>query len=557
VTALVAPYGGTLVQLLLSEEARKEQLREANALPFIQLSDRSLNDLELLTVGACSPLDRFMGRADYERVLKEMRLADGTFWPIPITLPVQNGEAICLEKELALRNARNELIAVMTVEEVFPWNLETEAAALLDRVDSRHPLVAEMSGWGPLCISGPLRVFHLPKYHDFVSIRRTPAQVRSFLRQLGFENVVAFQTHRFPQLLHEGFTKRIVAECNGTLLYQPIVGLSKPGDIEYYARIRSYRAVVEKHYDSKRTLLNLLPLATRLAGPKEALWHAIICRNYGANHLIVGDGPPGLEADSFEQPFFDPDQVQETVATYSAEVGVAMIPFSEGIDPAREDESNQIGRTSGAHRETAEILSEVFPPRHKQGFCVWLTGLSCAGKSVTAGVLTSLLLERGRQVTLLDGDVVRTHLSKGLGFSEADRNTNIRRIGFVASEIVRHGGGVLCAVISPYRATRDQCRDMVDPDHFVEVFIDTPLSICEQRDAKGLYAKARRGEIKGFTGIDDPYEPPLSPELVLTTTDRSPEENARRIVDYLLKRGFLKEMESPHQQQRGTLDLKG
>jgi sulfate adenylyltransferase len=330
------------------------------------------------------------------------------------------------------------------------------------------------------------------------------------------------------------------------LLHQPIVGLSKPGDMGYYARIRSYKAVVEKHYDSKRTLLNLLPLATRLAGPRETLWHAIICRNYGASHLIVGDGPAGPEADSFEQAFFDQDQVQETVATCSAEVGVTMVPFSEQIASAVDAESDGIERATSTHPETAEILMDMFPPRHKQGFCVWLTGLSCAGKSVTAAVLTSLLLERGRQVTVLDGDVVRTHLSKGLGFSREDRDTNIRRIGFVASEIVRHGGGVLCAVISPYRATRDQCRNMVGPDRFIEVFINTPLSVCEQRDAKGLYAKARRGEIKGFTGIDDPYEPPLSPELVLETTDQSPEENAQRIVDYLLKQGFLKEIEASH-----------
>jgi len=535
---LLAPYGGKLVQLLLSEGEGKELLRDANSLPFIQLSERSLNDLELLTIGAFSPLDRFMGRADYERVLKEMRLADGTFWPIPVTLQVQKAEAIYLGKELALRNARNELIAVMMVEEVFPWNLETEARSLLGRIDSRHPLVAEMSEWGPLCISGPLRVFQLPKYHDFVGIRQTPAQVRRQLCKYDLENVVAFHTHCFPHPLHEGITKRIVSECNGMLLHQPIVGLSKPGDMAYYARIRSYRAVVEKYYDSTRTLLNLLPLATRLAGPRETLWHAIICRNYGANYLITGEGLIGHQADSFEQPLFDLHEDRETVDAHSAEIGVTIVPY--------DNDNSHMTHTADTHLETEEILADMFPPRHKQGFCVWLTGLSCAGKSVTAAVLTSLLLERGRQVTLLDGDVVRTHLSRGLGFSHEDRDTNIRRIGFVASEIVRHGGGVLCAVISPYRATRDQCRNMVGPDRFIEVFIDTPLSVCEQRDAKGLYAKARRGEIKGFTGIDDPYEPPLSPELVLKTTDQSPEENARRIVDDLLKRGFLKEIEASH-----------
>ena len=544
-TELATPYGGTLVQLLLSEEERKEQLRDANAVPFVQLSDRALNDIELLAVGAFSPLDRFMGRADYERVLKEMRLADGTFWPIPITLPVQNGESLGLGKELALRNARNELIAVMTVEEIFPWNLETEADALFGRPDSRHPVVAEMSGWGSLCVSGPMRVFHLPKYHDFVAIRQTPAQVRSQLRTRGFTNVVAFHTHCFPHPLHEEITKRIVSECDGMVLHQPIVGLSKPGDMAYYARIRSYRAVVEKYYDSSRTLLNLLPLATRLAGPRETLWHAIICRNYGANYLITGESLIGPQADTFEQPLFNSHEDREMVDAHSTKIGVTIVPYdTDSTNVSRANENSHLAHTADTHLETEEILADTFPPRHKQGFCVWLTGLSCAGKSVTAAVLTSLLLERGRQVTLLDGDVVRTHLSKGLGFSREDRDTNIHRIGFVASEIVRHGGGVLCAVISPYRATRDQCRNMVGPDRFIEVFINTPLKVCEQRDAKGLYAKARRGEIKGFTGIDDPYEPPVNAEMVLETTDRSPEENALRIVDYLLKQGFLKEIDA-------------
>lgn len=545
-TDLLAPYGGRLVQLLLSEDERTEQLREAKTLPYIQLSERSLNDIELLAVGAFSPLDRFMGRTDYERVLKEMRLADGTFWPIPLTLPVHTGETLCLGKDLALRNAQNELIGVMTVEEVFPWNLRMEAEAILNRVDSRHPLVAEMSGWGPLCISGPLRVFQLPKYHDFAGIRRTPAQVRGLLSDLGFTNVVAFQTRHFPQPHHEKIIKRTTAGCDGASLHHPIVGLTKPGDIDYYARIRSYRAVIEQHYDAKRTLLNLLPLATRLAGPREILWHAIICRNYGANYLIASDDLRGPKIDSFEQPFFDPYHVQTTLAAHCAEIGVTIVPLDQSSDSSIEEERHHRGQSADTHPETAEILADMFPPHHKRGFCVWLTGLSCAGKSVTASILTSLLLEWGRQVTLLDGDIVRTHLSKGLGFSREDRDTNIRRIGFVASEIVRHGGGVLCAVISPYQATRDQCRNMVGPDRFIEVFINTPLSVCEQRDAKGLYAKARRGEIKGFTGIDDPYEPPLSPELVLTTTDRSPEENARRIVDYLLTRGFLKEIDASH-----------
>jgi sulfate adenylyltransferase len=310
-----------------------------------------------------------------------------------------------------------------------------------------------------------------------------------------------------------------------------------------------------------------LPLAMRMAGPREALWHALIRRNYGANYLIVGrdHASPGL--DSHGKPFYGPYDAQALVEQYSAELGVGVVPFEELVYLPDEERYEEVSRVSPRARtasisgtqvrqeylnkgrrlpdwftrpEVAEILAEAYPPRHQQGVCVWFTGLSGAGKSTTAEVLTVLLLERGRQATVLDGDVVRTHLSKGLGFSKEDRDTNIRRIGFVAAEIVRHGGMAICAAVSPYLATRHEVRDMVGQDHFIEVFVDTPLEVCEQRDAKGMYAKARRGEITGFTGIDDPYEPPTHPEITLDTVAQAPEENAHRILAYLIQRGFVR-----------------
>ena len=515
-----------------------------------------------------SPLRQFMGKADHDRVLEEMRLADGTLWPMPITLPVAEGDHIRVGHELALRNSKNELIAVTTIEEAFSWDAEREARFLLGRNDPRHSLVAEMSGWGPICISGPLKVVNLPHYTDFASLRLTPVQVRERLKAAGRSNVVAFQTRNPLHRSHEELTKRAAAEADATLLLHPVVGLTKPGDVDHYTRVRTYKVLVENHYESDRTVLSLLPLAMRMAGPREAVWHAIVRRNYGASHFIVGRDHAGPGKDSTGRPFFGPYEAQELVAEHADEIGMKMVAFKEMVYLPDEDryeereklpEGANIAGISGTQvrddylskgkslpewftrPETAAILAERHPPRHRWGFCVWFTGLSGSGKSATSDALTSLLLERGRQVTILDGDVVRTHLSKGLGFSREDRDTNIRRIGFVAGELVRHGGVVLCAAVSPYRATRNECRSMVGQDQFFEVFVDTPIDVCESRDVKGLYAKARRGEIKGFTGIDDPYEPPLNPEVTLETVQASPEDNARRIVELLRERGLLLE----------------
>ncbi len=566
-SVLIPPYGGRLVDLVVTGEERDALLAEAAHYPSLQITDRNLHDLELLAVGAFSPLDRFMGKADYQRVLTEMRLADGTLFPIPITLTIDK-EALPTRAEwITLRDARNDIIAVMRLEEVFRWNPEREARLVLGTTDPRHPLVAEMQQWRDLCISGELKVLNMPRYYDFVELRRTPREVRALLEAMGHHNVVAFQTRNPMHRIHEELTKRAAAEVGGSLLIHPVVGMTKPGDVDHYTRVRVYKTLVEKYYDPNSTVLSLLPLAMRLAGPREALWHAIIRRNYGATHFIVGRDHAGPGKDSQGRPFYGPYEAQEMMVQYEDELGVKMVPFQELVylvDEDRYEEKSKVpagaktARISGTQvreeylakgrplpswftrPETAKILMEAYPPRHKRGVCIWFTGLSGAGKSTLARILTAKLLERGRQVTLLDGDVVRTHLSKGLGFSKEDRDTNILRIGFVAGEIVRHRGTAICAAISPYRATRNKVRQMVGEERFVEVFVDTPLEICEQRDVKGLYAKARRGEIRGFTGIDDPYEPPLEPEVHIQTVGHTPEENVQQIIDYLESKGFLR-----------------
>jgi sulfate adenylyltransferase len=563
---LIAPYGGRLVQLMLEGEERREWMEKATRLPSLQLSARALCDLELLATGGFSPLERFMGKADYERVLQEMRLSSGVLFPIPITLTMNEAALLKAKEHLALRDVHNNLIAVMRIEEAFGWDPKEEARLVLQTNDPRHPLVSEMITWGNRCVSGELKVVQLPRYYDFADLRRTPAAVRSLLERMGCGRVVAFQTRNPLHRIHEELTKRAAREIGGSLLIHPVVGLTKPGDVDHYTRVRIYRTLVEKYYDPGKTLLSLLPLAMRMAGPREALWHAIIRRNYGATHFIVGRDHAGPGKDSAGKPFYGPYDAQELVARYASETGVTPVPFrelvylpdnQEYVEESEIPPGSKVATISGTEvreeflakgkllpewftrKETAEILSKTHPPLHHQGFCIWFTGLSGAGKSTTADVLTSLLLERGKQVSVLDGDVVRTHLSKGLGFSREDRDTNILRIGFVASEIVRHHGVVLCAAVSPYRAARNEARKMVGEDQFIMVYVDTPIEVCEQRDSKGMYARARRGEIKGFTGVDDPYEPPIQPEVTLNTIEQSSEENARKIIDYLEKRGFL------------------
>ncbi len=563
---LIEPYRGRLVNLMMPSEGREELKRQAASLPQIQLSERAVCDLELLATGGFSPLETFLGRADYEPVIEEMRLSDGTLFPIPLTLTIGKDAPVKLDAEVALRDSYNNLLAVMRVDEIFSWDRAREARAVYGTTDPRHPLVAEMNSWGELCLTGGLRVLDLPPRYDFRNLRLTPAEVRGRLARIGHRNVVAFQTRNPLHRAHEELTKRAAQTVAGTLLLHPVVGMTKPGDIDHYTRVRSYKVLNELYYDQSNTLLALLPLAMRMAGPREALWHAIIRRNYGANHLIVGRDHASPGKDSNGQAFYAPYAAQELLAEHAEEIGVKPLPFSEFIylpEEERYEESSRVAASASAatisgtevrenylqrgkrlphwftRPEVAAILEQAHPPRHRQGVCLWFTGLSGSGKSTTANVLTVKLLENGRQVTVLDGDVVRTHLSQGLGFSKSDRDLNIRRIGYVAAEIVRHGGLVICAAVSPYRHTRNECRAMVGSDNFIEIFVDTPLEVCEARDAKGIYRRARAGEIKHFTGIDDPYEPPPSAELVLNTVTSSEEDNAELIFTYLVEQGFI------------------
>jgi sulfate adenylyltransferase len=567
---LIAPYGGRLVDLLVPPDEQDALHATAQGLPSVRLTERAACDLELLAVGGFSPLAGFMGQADYRRVLAEMRLADGTLFPIPVTLPVEPSPALRLDHDVALRDAQDTLLAVLTVEELYAWDRDALAQAVLGTRDPRHPLVAELPGWGPLHAAGRLRVLRLPRHDDFTALRLTPAQTRARLAAQGRPNVVAFQTRNPLHRAHEELTRRAMQAVDGTLLLHPAVGLTRPGDVDHYTRVRTYQALTAHYYPADRVVLALLPLAMRMAGPREALWHALIRRNYGANYFIVGRDHAGPGQDSAGRPFYPPAAAQALVTQHSAELGVGVLPFAELVYLPDEDRYEEAGRippgtptatlTGTAVRadyldagrplpawftrpEVAAILAEAYPPRHQQGVCVWLTGLPGAGKSTIAEGLATLLRERGRRVTVLDSDALRQHLSRGLGFSPEDRDTHIRRVGFVAAEIVRHGGVAICAAISPYAAVRAEVRAGMDAGHFIEVYVATPLAVCEARDPKGMYAEARRGARPHFTGIDAPYEPPTAPELALDTTGQTPEASGQAVLAYLQEHGFVRPAE--------------
>jgi sulfate adenylyltransferase len=563
---LIPAYGGKLVDLTAAGQERAELLRLAGELASLQLPPRSLCDLELMATGALSPLDRFMSRADYMGVVGGMRLAGGTLYPIPVTLGASSLEGLREGAHIVLRSPKNNPLAIMLVEEIFERDLKAEAEAICGPNLEEHPLAIEMNSWGRYCLSGPVQVIDLPEHRDFPELRRTPAQVRRALSAMGRSNVVAFQTRNPMHRADEELTKRAAAEVSGNLLIHPVVGITKPGDVEHYTRVRTYKSLVENYYDPASTILSIFPLAMRLAGPREAVWHAIIRRNYGANHLILGRDHAGPGRNSAGKPFYGPDEARDLVIRHADELGIRGLPYDEMVYLPDSGSYEQVSVVPAGARvlsisgaevrekylsqgrplpdwftrpETAAVLANAYPARAQQGFCIWFTGLPSAGKSTIAEALSIMLMERGRRLTILDGDVVRTHLSKGLGFSREDRDANILRIGFVASEIVRHNGAAICAAVSPYRDTRNQVRALMPADAFIEVFIDTPVDVCAVRDAKGFYAKARAGEIKGFTGVDDPYEAPLKPEIRLETTEKKPEDLAASIVRFLEGRGFL------------------
>ncbi len=533
------------------------------------LTTRQLCDLELLLSGGFSPLQGFMSRADYDRVVDEMRLADGTLWPMPITLDVTREFAQKLKKDssVALRDPEGVLIAVLDVNDIWEPDIKREALGVFGTQDELHPAVFYLKHRAnPVYVGGRLRGIEAPTHYDFKHLRRTPAQLRKLFNEMGWKRIVAFQTRNPMHRAHLELTHRAAKQIDGKLLINPTVGMTKPGDIDHYTRVRCYEHLI-KRYPVNSALLSLLPLAMRMGGPREALWHALIRKNHGCTHFIVGRDHAGPGKDSRGKPFYGPYDAQNLFKQHQDEMGIEMVPFKmmvyvkERGAYAPEDEvkpGETVMTISGTQQrqllqegreipdwftypEVVAELRKTHPPRLKQGFTVFFTGLSGSGKSTIANALLVKLLEiGGRHVTLLDGDHVRKHLSSELGFSKEHRDLNIQRIGYVASEITKNGGVAICAPIAPYAATRQKVREMIEPmGGFFEVYVSTSLEVCEQRDRKGLYAKARAGILKEFTGISDPYEVPEKPELRIATETCTPDEAAQRILERLRESGYL------------------
>jgi len=566
---LIAPHGGTLVSLIASD-ARAAGLRaESQAWPSWDLTPRQLCDLELLLNGGFSPLCGFMTRPDYNRVCSEMRLADGALWPMPVTLDVS--EAVARDQrvgsELALRDAEGVMVAVLHVADVWQSDRAAEAQAVFGTTSLTHPGVAHLLGQpADWYVGGKVEGLQLPVHHDFRSLRLTPQEVRAEFTRRGWRRVVAFQTRNPMHRAHQELTLRAVKEAQSNLLIHPSVGMTKPGDVDHYTRVRCYEALIPT-YPPHTAMLSLLPLAMRMGGPREALWHAIIRKNYGCTHLIVGRDHAGPGNDADGKQFYGPYDAQDLLQRHEEELGISAVRFREMVYAPSLDQyvlEDQIPATAEAvnisgteQRRRLRLglelphwftfpavereLRRSNPSRSRQGFTVFFTGLSGAGKSTIANVLLVKLLEMGgRHVTLLDGDIVRKNLSSELGFSKEHRDINIRRIGFVAAEITKNGGVAICAPIAPYDAVRKEVRAMIEPEGgYVLVHVATPLAICEARDRKGLYAKARAGVVKEFTGISDPYEPPADAEVVLDTAHLSPSEAAQEILLYLEREGFV------------------
>ncbi|KIT17471.1 putative bifunctional SAT/APS kinase [Jannaschia aquimarina] len=569
--SMSAPNLAPLPELYVSWESAQKLKHEAGELPSWDMTARQVCDLELLMNGGFSPLTGFLGKADYESVVEDMRLADGALWPMPITLDVSEKFAEGVEEgqDIALRDAEGVILAILSVTDKWSPDKAREAEKVFGADDLAHPAVNYLHNVaGPVYLGGRITGLQPPTHYDFRARRDTPNELRAYFRKLGWRRVVAFQTRNPLHRAHQELTFRAAREAQANLLIHPVVGLTKPGDVDHFTRVRCYEAVLDK-YPASTTTMSLLNLAMRMAGPREAVWHGIIRRNHGCTHMIIGRDHAGPGKNSQGEDFYGPYDAQDLFRKHEDEIGIEMVDFKHMVyvqeraqyepnDEIEDRDSVTILNISGTElrrrlREGLEIpewfsfpevvreLRRTSPPRSQQGFTVFFTGLSGSGKSTIANAIMVKLMEMGgRPVTLLDGDVVRKHLSSELTFSKEHRDINIRRIGYVASEITKNGGIAICAPIAPYTATRRAAREMIEAyGAFVEVHVATSLEECERRDRKGLYKLAREGKIPEFTGISDPYEAPTNAELVVDTEGAEVDNCAQQVLLKLESMGLI------------------
>ncbi|MDB2548319.1 bifunctional sulfate adenylyltransferase/adenylylsulfate kinase [Paracoccaceae bacterium] len=566
---MAAQFHAPIPELYVSYDSAQKLKLEAAELVSWDLTPRQICDLELLMNGGFNPLKGFLGQEDYDSVVETMRLADGTLWPMPITLDISEDFAAKVEmgQDIALRDQEGVILAILSISDKWVPNKAREAGKVFGADDLAHPAVKYLHHVaGPVYLGGAITGIQQPVHYDFRARRDTPNEMRVYFRKLGWKRIVAFQTRNPLHRAHQELTFRAAKEAQANLLIHPVVGMTKPGDVDHFTRMRCYEAVLDK-YPAATTTMSLLNLAMRMAGPREAVWHGLIRANHGCTHFIVGRDHAGPGKNSNGEDFYGPYDAQELFKQHQDEIGLEMVDFKHMVYvqekaqyyPANEVlEGDKVLDISGTElrrrlREGLEIpewfsfpevvkeLRRTSPPRSKQGFTVFFTGFSGSGKSTIANALMVKLMEMGgRPVTLLDGDVVRKHLSSELGFSKEHRDINIRRIGYVASEITKNGGIAICAPIAPYTATRRSVREMVENfGAFVEVHVATSLDECERRDRKSLYKLAREGKIKEFTGISDPYEAPTTAELVVDTEGTEVDYCAQQVLLKLESMGLI------------------
>ncbi|MGY9033015.1 MAG: bifunctional sulfate adenylyltransferase/adenylylsulfate kinase [Rhodobacterales bacterium] len=559
-------------ELYVSYDSSQKMKLEAADLTSHDLTPRQICDLELLMNGGFNPLKGFLSEADYNGVVDNMRLADGTLWPMPITLDVKADYADTVEigQDIALRDQEGVILGTMTVTDKWTPNKAHEAEKVFGADDSAHPAVNYLHNTaGDVYLGGPVTGIQQPVHYDFRARRDTPNELRAYFRKMGWRKVVAFQTRNPLHRAHQELTFRAAKEAQANLLIHPVVGLTKPGDVDHFTRVRCYEAVLDQ-YPSSTTAMSLLNLAMRMAGPREAVWHGLIRKNHGCTHFIVGRDHAGPGNNSQGEDFYGPYDAQDLFREHQEEMGIIMVDFKhmvwvseraqyEAMDEIKDKEDVTILNISGTELrrrlvEGLEIpewfsfpqvvaeLRKTKPARDKQGFTVFLTGFSGSGKSTIANALMVKLMEMGgRPVTLLDGDIVRKNLSSELGFSKEHRDLNIRRIGYVASEITKNGGIAICAPIAPYATTRRAVREDIEGfGAFIEIHVATSIEECERRDRKGLYKLARAGKIKEFTGISDPYDVPTNPEMSMETENVEVDNCAHQIILKLESMGLVK-----------------
>ncbi|MDH5189880.1 MAG: bifunctional sulfate adenylyltransferase/adenylylsulfate kinase [Gammaproteobacteria bacterium] len=568
---LIKPYGGILVDLVLDSDKAEHLKKESQHFPSHTLTQRQLCDLELLMNGGFSPLTGFMTEGVYNSVVGDMRLPDRQLWPIPIILDIPENVASKLElnSKLALLDEEGFMLAVLNIESKWQPDKKKEAKQVFGVSNDSHPGVKYLyENTHNTYVGGTIEGVQLPFHNDFETLRDTPLELRNLFNKKGWNKVVAFHTCKPMHRIHREITLKAAKDVGANILLHPAVGQTKPGDLHYYARVHCYQAI-RKHYSHDMALLSLLPVSVRMAGPREAIMNAIIRQNYGCSHIIIGPehaAPPGIRENKTR--FYPSYAAQEILKKHQNELDIQIVPIHEMRYMEEQDQFIEIIelKKSGqegvlftdreikehlAHGQTIpdwvtypdviEALKKVYPPRNKQGITLFFTGLSGSGKSTLAKIIYAKFIEDGsRPVTLLDGDVVRQNLSSELGFSKDHRNINVRRIGYVASEITKNGGIAICAPIAPYTEMRREARDMIEQyGSFIEIYVSTPLEVCEERDRKGLYEKARKGIIPEFTGISDPYEEPENAEININTSETNPLQAAQEIISYLFRNKYI------------------